>query len=1002
MSQKEKDPLPPYLNRTEDVIRCETEHYLKEHRRANGIDEPVSRDNLTGICISGGGIRSATLGLGMIQAFIRKGVMKRFDYMSTVSGGGYIGACLSSLLSKEPEVRTKKNAPEVIENKNRRFDVSDYGLEEHNSPFTNEEYEYEKAEKAKLNARQQLMHLRQHGEYLAPHRSIRDWDMHRLLGAVFGGIVTNVSIFLLVLYTVVILHHLLLSVMSDGKFMETLREPAPPAQKLQIYNDSLRLVKYSADSLEWAASGKEIPFKAPLIDKERYYQPLDQAIASGKNSEAGTYAQLKLWVNNQLEPQLFMIWMGVKVNWTLALGFGMMGFLTAFIFLWWAHRIPFRVVKQEQDEQNLQEGKPETGRMYDRKPEQDMLDLHERPLIRSYFILGLAVIPFIAYLTTAVLTIQNPDFNYFVMLALPLCFSAGLYVMLHIVNMYFINSHNHEKVSGWLYRSFYSGMQGGALLIIAVTISFPLAIVLLFGEHGIALKLSFSLLPVAIAYYFTIQSFADKKGLVGTAMKKLQNPLLNMTIFLFTGLAFAWVSTGLLNLEDWLLQEFPNLDSFLPGSGRTALLSLMFWAGALFLLFLGFVVNANDTSLHYFYRDRLSEAYLRTIGKVASPVSSAGGRNSLHRVTMRNHEDIRLSELGEGSYKAPYHLLLTALNMQGSHDLSAKTLKSEHFIFSRFYIGSRSTGYASTGEYHYGSAKLSTAMAISAAAVSSGMGPLGFAASNFYMTLFNFRTGYWIDNPRSFFKRRQMKEQLARETSGFNWKLKIRQLWAELSYRRPFWLYYTGKELTGSLGVNSHRIYVSDGGHTGDNLGLLPLIQRQCCTIVIADFEEDGEFSFDSFNQAVRLAKSVYNADISIDLARLIPVEGPHGTCYSASSVAVGTITYNDTMRTADGSTKVSIKKGQLIYMKSSIGSPDVMREVFSEDKAPGIQESDSPAPVFVLNYHKKNPHFPHHSTTDQFFDEVQFEAYRMLGEHIGTQAAPKIRFEPLQEVLSA
>jgi hypothetical protein len=288
---------------------------------------------------------------------------------------------------------------------------------------------------------------------------------------------------------------------------------------------------------------------------------------------------------------------------------------------------------------------------------------------------------------------------------------------------------------------------------------------------------------------------------------------------------------------------------------------------------------------------------------------------------MRNHEDIRLADLGEGSYKAPYHLLLTALNMQGSHDLSAKTLKSEHFIFSRFYIGSRSTGYASTRDYHYGSAKLSTAMAISAAAVSSGMGPLGFAASNFYMTLFNFRTGYWIDNPKSFFERRQLNEQLARETNGFNWRLKIKKLWSNWCYHNPFWLYYIGKELTGRLGTNSHRIYVSDGGHTGDNLGLLPLIQRQCCTIVVADFEEDGEFSFDSFNQAVRLAKSVYNADISIDLTRLIPVEGSHGTCYSPSSVAVGTITYNDVIRTADGGTRVSIKKGQLIYMKSSIGS---------------------------------------------------------------------------------
>lgn len=998
MSQKEKEALPPYLNRTEDVIRCETEHYLKEHRRANGIEEPVSRDNLTGICISGGGIRSATLGLGMIQAFIREGVMKRFDYMSTVSGGGYIGSCLSSLLSKEPEVRTKKNAPDEIRNNNQRFNVSDYGLEEHNSPFTNEEYEYEKAEKARLNARQQLMHLRQHGEYLAPHRSIRDWDLHRLLGAVFGGVVTNVSIFLLVLCTVVVLHHLLLSVMSDGNFMKILREPAPMAKRLQAYEDSLRMAEFRLDSTRWAPLKREMPVPRPAIDTNSYYKQLDNVLSNKETSEVSISGQLSLWVKNQLEPQVYLIWIGVRVNWKLALLFGLAGSFTAFFFLWWAHSIPFKVIKQEQDEQNMQEGNPDAGRIYERKPEQDMLDLLENPLIRSYFITGLMAVPFAAYVATACMTRMTPDFNFFVMLALPLCFSLGLYITLHPVNLYFINSHNHEKVSGWLYRSFYSGMQGGALLMILVTVIFPLAIVLLFGEHGIALKLSFSLLPVAVAYYFTIQSFADRKGMISGAMKRLQNPLLNMTIFLFAGLAFAWVSVGVLNLEEWLYLKLPCLESIFPGNERTALLFFLFLGGTLLLIYLGFVVNANDTSLHYFYRDRLSEAYLRTIGKVSSPVTSSAGRNSLQRVTMRNHEDIRLADLGEGSYKAPYHLLLTALNMQGSHDLSAKTLKSEHFIFSRFYIGSRSTGYASTRDYHYGSAKLSTAMAISAAAVSSGMGPLGFAASNFYMTLFNFRTGYWIDNPKSFFERRQLNEQLARETTGFNWRLKIKKLWSNWCYHNPFWLYYIGKELTGRLGTNSHRIYVSDGGHTGDNLGLLPLIQRQCCTIVVADFEEDGEFSFDSFNQAVRLAKSVYNADISIDLTRLIPVEGSHGTCYSPSSVAVGTITYNDVIRTADGGTRVSIKKGQLIYMKSSIGSPEAMREVFSEENTPGQRGADNAAPVFVLNYHKKNPHFPHHSTTDQFFDEVQFEAYRMLGEHIGKQAAPKIRFEPLRE----
>src|SRR4051812_33330118 len=50
----------------------------------------VERD-LVGLAISGGGIRSATFGLGVLQALSREGVLPLIDFLSTVSGGGFIG-----------------------------------------------------------------------------------------------------------------------------------------------------------------------------------------------------------------------------------------------------------------------------------------------------------------------------------------------------------------------------------------------------------------------------------------------------------------------------------------------------------------------------------------------------------------------------------------------------------------------------------------------------------------------------------------------------------------------------------------------------------------------------------------------------------------------------------------------------------------------------------------------------------------------------------------------
>jgi hypothetical protein len=55
------------------------------------------------LCLSGGGIRSATFGLGVMQGLAERGILDQFDYLSTVSGGGYIGGWLTAWL------RHKKN-----------------------------------------------------------------------------------------------------------------------------------------------------------------------------------------------------------------------------------------------------------------------------------------------------------------------------------------------------------------------------------------------------------------------------------------------------------------------------------------------------------------------------------------------------------------------------------------------------------------------------------------------------------------------------------------------------------------------------------------------------------------------------------------------------------------------------------------------------------------------------------------------------------------------------
>jgi len=62
---------------------------------------PDPRNNLVGLAMSGGGMRSATFNLGVAQALAEYGLMEQVDYLSTISGGGYLGAALTSLCAED-------------------------------------------------------------------------------------------------------------------------------------------------------------------------------------------------------------------------------------------------------------------------------------------------------------------------------------------------------------------------------------------------------------------------------------------------------------------------------------------------------------------------------------------------------------------------------------------------------------------------------------------------------------------------------------------------------------------------------------------------------------------------------------------------------------------------------------------------------------------------------------------------------------------------------------
>jgi hypothetical protein len=76
-------------------------------------NDPSPAHGLVGLAFSGGGIRSATVNMGITQALHEQGVFDHVDYMSTVSGGGYLGSSISTLMrSKRDEKEEKQRMAE--------------------------------------------------------------------------------------------------------------------------------------------------------------------------------------------------------------------------------------------------------------------------------------------------------------------------------------------------------------------------------------------------------------------------------------------------------------------------------------------------------------------------------------------------------------------------------------------------------------------------------------------------------------------------------------------------------------------------------------------------------------------------------------------------------------------------------------------------------------------------------------------------------------------------
>jgi hypothetical protein len=471
------------------------------------------------------------------------------------------------------------------------------------------------------------------------------------------------------------------------------------------------------------------------------------------------------------------------------------------------------------------------------------------------------------------------------------------------------------------------------------------------SRAGLSAATSSGLKRVKLDQLTTTQRWLSKHDLIA--------PLACVIAVVCLSLALAATTTwfrgsvsGLLHYDFQLMQDF------------MANLVVALVAFALAMLANTFI-NVNTFSLHGMYRMRLTRAYLG---------ASNFARHPDNFTNFDKRDNFNESDVVHRH--APLHVINTALNLVATSNLAWQQRKAESFTFTPLNAGCWRLGYLPTALY--GGDKgvtLGTALSISGAAFNPNMGYHSSPLVTLLMTFFNARLGWWLPNPiwpvlealkasgdPVFADSPLTVESLLRTNDPNPAIAKRAKKFAKFLQRAAptnalLTLIY---EALGRTDDKYKWIELTDGGHF-ENLGLYEMVMRRCRYIIVVDADADSDFEFEDLGNAVR--------KIEIDFG--VPIRFPqypngfpmrHGVDASNGYCVVGDIHYEcvDTdMRSCCTSEQQGVSTGTLLYIKPCLNGSE---------------------PLGIKAYANAHPNFPHESTVNQFFNEAQFESYRNLG----------------------
>jgi hypothetical protein len=731
---------------------------ISSRRAAFGIDpvpaagDPLVRafeGGLMGLCCSGGGIRSATFSLGVLQALAHLDLLRSFDYLSSVSGGGYIHQWLAAWLKRE-----STDAHDLVA----AFEMVNRQLIPPPEPA------------GPAIPPEPIHWLQRYSNYLTPKRGVFSGDTWSAVATWLRNSVLNQVILLSGLFVLMLIPHLLAPPIAAAGA----NVPASPSVLALLgLVGTVTLVSLMLVPTFFAAHNLIV------------FWP-----SASSRSELFNEREVQVYVVLPMLAWALLVTVEQDAPWVAG-----MSWLLLFLF---GLTVAFAG-------QALQACVGGPHRESDKHPFATiafaMLGITTAVVIAS--LVGTAWTLATQYLLVQFLParIANPDtWRLSLVLGPPLYLAAPLITLIFLTGL--LGRTFYDARREWLSRLFaWAGLYAVAWLVVFGVSLMGHDVVAWLASHA---KTGFTAVVgwLGVTAGSLIAGRSSKTA--GHTVPVGEAPTSTALEWLANVGPYVFILGAFLGLA-WCAEE---AFSFAYRSGPIAVAAL-FILPTLACLILGWRVDINEFSMHAFYRNRLARCYLgaSNTSRRPNPFTAFDERDAEVAISALKPSQgypgplplfctaLNLTLGDELAWQERKAASFVFSPLYSGFDVSWTEARGPRGDL-------RFNGYVDTGTYAYPQPgiHIATAASISGAAVSPNSGYHTNPATAFLMTLFNARLGWWLLNPRVLEESGQARSSKSGEPTFPRPSPKVA-------------LWYLIKELLGHIDDTSKYVYLSDGGH---------------------------------------------------------------------------------------------------------------------------------------------------------------------------------------------